>query len=144
MGLAADCPRPRRDPGFEPGEPFAAACKRVSGRLLQVCVVLLGFGMGFAALIFQSCSKRERTELEIQAAKVPWFIALFLLANVLRSYVPSVALIAPWFAHLTIIGLTLTLFLIGAGLSVRGLRSVGWRPLLQGLLLGSSSASPHS
>jgi uncharacterized membrane protein YadS len=58
-----------------------------------------------------------------------------LLANALRSYVPRVTLIAPWLAHLAIIGLTLTLFLIGASLSVTLLRSVGWRPLLQGLLL---------
>jgi uncharacterized membrane protein YadS len=57
------------------------------------------------------------------------------VASVLRSYVPSVTLIAPRLAHLAIIGLTLTLFLIGAGLSVRHLRRVGWRPLLQGLLL---------
>jgi uncharacterized membrane protein YadS len=32
-------------------------------------------------------------------------------------------------------GLTLTLFLIGAGLSAKTLRAVGWRPLLQGVLL---------
>jgi uncharacterized membrane protein YadS len=32
-------------------------------------------------------------------------------------------------------GLTLTLFLIGAGLSAKTLRAVGWRPFLQGVLL---------
>ncbi|MBV8142172.1 MAG: putative sulfate exporter family transporter, partial [Verrucomicrobia bacterium] len=32
-------------------------------------------------------------------------------------------------------GLTLTLFLIGAGLSAETLRVVGWRPFLQGGLL---------
>jgi uncharacterized membrane protein YadS len=31
-------------------------------------------------------------------------------------------------------GLTLTLFLIGAGLSTKTLRAVGWRPFLQGVL----------
>jgi len=30
-------------------------------------------------------------------------------------------------------GLTLTLFLIGASLSWQTIRSVGWRPMLQGL-----------
>ncbi len=32
-------------------------------------------------------------------------------------------------------GLTLTLFLIGAGLSQRMLRAVGWKPMLQGVVL---------
>jgi hypothetical protein len=32
-------------------------------------------------------------------------------------------------------GLTLTLFLIGAGLSATTPRAVGWRPFLQGALL---------
>jgi uncharacterized membrane protein YadS len=69
--------------------------------------------------------------------KVPWFIALFLLASVLRSYVPAVTAIAPNLARFAIVGLTVTLFLIGAGLSVKSLRSVDWQPLLQGLLLWS-------
>ena len=37
--------------------------------------------------------------------------------------------------HLGIIGLTVTLFLIGTGLSKETLREVGVRPLLQGILL---------
>ena len=41
------------------------------------------------------------------------------------------ALTTAWKA---IVGLTLTLFLIDAGLSARTLRIVGWRPLLQGVL----------
>ena len=32
-------------------------------------------------------------------------------------------------------GLTVTLFLIGCGLSRRALQSVGWKPMLQGILL---------
>jgi Kef-type K+ transport system membrane component KefB len=32
------------------------------------------------------------------------------------------------------LGLTLTLFLIGAGLSIDTLRSVGWRPVVQGVV----------
>ena len=67
--------------------------------------------------------------------KVPWFVGFFLLASVLRSYVPGVAAAAPALLHTATIGLTLTLFLIGAGLSARTLRQVGWRPLLQGVLL---------
>lgn len=67
--------------------------------------------------------------------KVPWFVGFFLLASVLRSYVPGVASAAPALAHAATVGLTFTLFLIGAGLSAKTLRMVGWRPLFQGLLL---------
>ena len=67
--------------------------------------------------------------------KVPWFVGFFLLASVLRSYVPGVAAAAPALSHTATVGLTLTLFLIGAGLAARTLRTVGWRPLLQGVVL---------
>ncbi len=65
---------------------------------------------------------------------MPWFVGFFLLASVLRSSVPGVAA-APALAHTATVGLTQTLLLIGAGLSARTLRQVGWRPLLQGVLL---------
>ena len=67
--------------------------------------------------------------------QVPWFIGLFLLASVARSFVPGMAGIAPVLGHLATTGLTLTLFLIGAGLSTKMLCAVGWRPFLQGVLL---------
>ena len=74
--------------------------------------------------------------LEKPKVAVPWFVGFFLLASVLRSYVPGVAAGRPGtLAHAATIGLTLTLFLIGAGLSAQTLRSVGWRPLLQGVVL---------
>jgi uncharacterized membrane protein YadS len=49
--------------------------------------------------------------------------------------VPGMAGIAPALGHVATTGLTLTLFLIGAGLSAKTLRTVGWRPFLQGVLL---------
>lgn len=67
--------------------------------------------------------------------QVPWFIGLFLLASVARTFVPMVA---SWSSLLTPIsetGLQLTLFLIGAGLSQRMLKAVGWKPMIQGLVL---------
>jgi uncharacterized membrane protein YadS len=67
--------------------------------------------------------------------QVPWFIGLFLLASVARSFVPGMSGIAPALGHVATTGLTLTLFLIGAGLSTKTLRAVGWRPFLQGVLL---------
>jgi hypothetical protein len=54
---------------------------------------------------------------------------------------PGVEGIAPAQGHVATTGLTLTLFLIGAGLSAQTLRAVGWRPFLQGVLLWLSLAS---
>jgi uncharacterized membrane protein YadS len=67
--------------------------------------------------------------------QVPWFIGLFLLASVARSFVPGVAGAAPALSHLATVGLTLTLFLIGAGISRKTLKTVGWKPMAQGVLL---------
>jgi uncharacterized integral membrane protein (TIGR00698 family) len=67
--------------------------------------------------------------------QIPWFIGLFLLASAARTFFPVVASAAPTISHLATIGLTLTLFLIGAGISSQTLKSVGWKPLAQGLLL---------
>lgn len=65
----------------------------------------------------------------------PWFILFFLLAAVLRSYVPLLAPVYPWLAKAGKVGLTITLFLIGTGMSKASLKAVGVRPLLHGVLL---------
>ena len=65
----------------------------------------------------------------------PWFILFFLAAAMLRTYVPTLAPIYPWLSQAGHIGLTVTLFLIGTGMSRAGLRQVGARPLVQGVLL---------
>jgi uncharacterized integral membrane protein (TIGR00698 family) len=65
----------------------------------------------------------------------PWFILFFLVAAVLRSYVPTLAPIYPWLSQAGHIGLTVTLFLIGTGMSRSSLRQVGVRPLVLGVLL---------
>jgi uncharacterized membrane protein YadS len=65
----------------------------------------------------------------------PWFILLFCLAAVANSYMPAFQPVYPALKHLGVIGLTVTLYLIGTGLSMRTLREVGVRPLLQGVLL---------
>lgn len=67
--------------------------------------------------------------------QIPWFIGLFLLASICRSMIPAVANAAPTLTHIATAGLTLTLFLVGAGLSVRTLRAVGWKALVQGMAL---------
>lgn len=66
---------------------------------------------------------------------VPYFIGLFILALVANTYIPAVEAISSYLIIVAKAGLTLTLFLIGAGLSRKVLSSVGLRPLLQGVLL---------
>ncbi len=67
--------------------------------------------------------------------KIPYFIGLFILAMLLNSYVPHIAFFAPSITGIAKIGLTITLFLIGATLNSNALKSVGVRPLLQGVFL---------
>jgi uncharacterized integral membrane protein (TIGR00698 family) len=65
----------------------------------------------------------------------PWFIGYFCLAAVANSYMPVPAHIFQTLAHLGTVGLTVTLYLIGTGISRQTLKQVGVRPLAQGLLL---------
>jgi len=65
----------------------------------------------------------------------PWFILFFCLAAVANTYLPIFQPLYPELKHLGIIGLTVTLFLIGTSLSMKTLREVGPRPMLQGVLL---------
>ena len=68
---------------------------------------------------------------------MPWFILLFVLASVVRTYAPSVVPPSFWesLVNLAKAGMTLTLFLIGASLSRATLKAVGVRPMLQGVIL---------
>ena len=65
----------------------------------------------------------------------PWFIALFCLAAVFNTYISAGAAVYPWISKAARIGMTVTLFLIGSGISIATLKQVGPRPLLQGILL---------
>jgi uncharacterized integral membrane protein (TIGR00698 family) len=67
--------------------------------------------------------------------QLPWFILFFLLAAVANTYLPAQHSATKTFFTLGRFGLTATLFLIGTGISRSTLKEVGWRPLLQGVLL---------
>lgn len=67
--------------------------------------------------------------------QLPWFILFFCLAAVANTYLPVFGPAYPALSRLGKIGLTVTLYLIGTGLSKQTLRQVGVRPLLQGVLL---------
>lgn len=67
--------------------------------------------------------------------KIPYFIGLFILAMLINTYIPQVSAYSPSIVAVAKVGLTLTLFLIGSGLNINTLRSVGFKPLFQGILL---------
>ena len=66
---------------------------------------------------------------------IPWFIFIFVLAMVVNTYVP----LPEWFVSAMVWiakrGMVVTLFLIGASLSLASIKSVGIRPLLQAVVL---------
>jgi uncharacterized integral membrane protein (TIGR00698 family) len=66
---------------------------------------------------------------------IPWFIGYYVVASVLRTYGVVPVAICDDIAMLARIGLTVTLFLIGAGLSRKAIAAVGARPLILGVLL---------
>jgi len=67
--------------------------------------------------------------------KIPYFIGLFVLAMIANTYIPLVQEYSSYLTGIAKSGLTLTLFLIGCGLSRKVLLSVGYKPLLQGIVL---------
>ncbi|GAA4459722.1 putative sulfate exporter family transporter [Nemorincola caseinilytica] len=87
--------------------------------------------------------------------KIPYFILWFIVAILVSTYLPRlVPALNDTFADKTIFqhlytlgrkGLVITLFLIGSGLSLKTIRQVGFRPVLQGvilwILIGSISLS---
>ena len=77
--------------------------------------------------------------------KIPYFIFYFIIAILVATYLPAYI---PFFKteieHYTLFqwaamfgkkGLVVTLFLIGSGLSLKTIQVVGWRPIVQGVLL---------
>lgn len=66
---------------------------------------------------------------------IPYFIGLFVLAMIISSNVPQLQTVAPYIVKIAKIGFTVTLFLIGSGLSPKAIKAVGAKPLLQGLVL---------
>jgi uncharacterized integral membrane protein (TIGR00698 family) len=67
--------------------------------------------------------------------QLPWFILLFCFAAVANTYLPIFGPEYGILSKLGRIGLTITLFLIGTGISRSTIKQVGTRPLLQGVVL---------
>ncbi len=67
--------------------------------------------------------------------KIPWFILFFILAMVANTIFELPDAITSFIVALSKKGMTITLFLIGSGLSLKVLKSVGMRPLFLGIVL---------
>ena len=74
-----------------------------------------------------------------QKISIPWFILFFVLAMIFNTYVLSTTEVGTTIGHyindFARKSLTITLFFIGASLSSDVLKSVGIKPLIQGMLL---------
>ncbi len=90
-------------------------------RALWIIPVALG-----TALFFKNPSKK---------IKIPYFIGWYIVAMCINTYVPEVKVVAPFIVTVAKVGLTITLFLIGAGLSRKNIKAVGLKPFVQGIVL---------
>jgi uncharacterized integral membrane protein (TIGR00698 family) len=71
-----------------------------------------------------------------QKVSIPWFILYFVLAMIVNTYLlTDYPQIGSFINSLARKSLTVTMFFIGASLSVSVLRAVGVKPLIQGVLL---------
>ena len=108
-----------------------AAAKYGMGALAVGTTVKLARALWIVPLTLATAAIKRR-EAKMQW---PWFILFFFLAAVINTYLPAGQAIYPVLTRLARTGLTLTLFLIGSGISKATLRKVGVRPLLLGVIL---------
>ncbi|MEG2613476.1 MAG: putative sulfate exporter family transporter, partial [Alistipes sp.] len=66
---------------------------------------------------------------------IPWFILLFVLAMIANTYLPLGETFLNGISVVSHKCLSLTLFLIGTGLSIKAIREVGVRPVVLGVAL---------
>ena len=79
------------------------------------------------SIIFRSDGKK---------ISIPWFILFFIVAMLINTYLlADYPEIGKFIAGIARKGLIITMFFIGASLSIDVIKSVGIRPLLQGILL---------
>lgn len=70
-----------------------------------------------------------------KSVKIPYFIFLFIVAIILNSYLPIPEFLTHGITNVSKSLLVLTLFLIGAGLSLEKIKSAGWKPMILGFSL---------
>jgi uncharacterized integral membrane protein (TIGR00698 family) len=111
----------------------AAALGEATVLKLARALWIVPLTIGAAALVHRPAAAGEP---DARRRAVPWFIAAFLLAALARSVLPdSAAPALDAVAQGARKALALTLFLIGLGITRGTIASVGFRPMLQGILL---------
>ncbi|WBL23958.1 YeiH family protein [Zunongwangia sp. HRR-M8] len=71
----------------------------------------------------------------LKKIKIPYFIGLFILAILVNTYIPNIAILSPKIVSISKIGLTLVLFLIGSGLHYKSFKRVGVRPVFLAIII---------
>ena len=103
--------------------------------LAEATVLKLARAMWIVPLVvgFRFFARRE----EGRAGRITWplFVVLFVLAAGLRTVLPGLEEVFNMLSAAARRGLVLVLFLIGSGLGMPMLRSLGWRPLVHAALL---------
>ncbi|MEG1511094.1 MAG: putative sulfate exporter family transporter [Bacteroidales bacterium] len=79
--------------------------------------------------------KMNRANSESTKISVPWFIFLFILAMIINTYVNIPAWVLSAIKVASHKALSVTLFLIGCGLSLTAIKQVGVKPVLLGVIL---------
>ncbi len=118
------------------------AAKQYSANALQIATTikleraLWIIPISLATAYFQ---KKKHIESNLKI-KIPYFIFLFILAIIINTYFPITYQLSGHTPYELLYmfgkkGLVVTLFLIGSGLSIKNIKSVGFKPILQGVLL---------
>ncbi len=81
----------------------------------------------FSIIVF---TKNKNSKIQI-----PWFIAGYIIAMLIATYIPSISTISLFTASIAKRLLTLTLFFIGAGITKNNLKKVGLKPIILGVSL---------
>ncbi len=85
--------------------------------------------------IFIFARQNRNQEGEKTKINIPWFIFLFILAMVINTYISLPEGLLEVIKVASHKALSVTLFLIGCGLSVASIKKVGFKPVLLGVIL---------
>ncbi|MCU1286641.1 MAG: hypothetical protein JWO13_2991 [Acidobacteriales bacterium] len=103
--------------------------------LAVATTVKLARALWIVPVTLGTAALREKKDVGSAAVQWPWFILFFLAAAVMNTYVAPGNAGYTLASRLARTGLTVTLFLIGTGISRASLKQVGVRPLAQGIAL---------
>ncbi|MFY7998072.1 MAG: YeiH family protein [Candidatus Kapaibacteriota bacterium] len=111
-------------------EALATATAVKLSRALWIVPIALG-----AAFWMKRKRSFNTTNAPAKAVNLPYFVLFFIIASLINTFVPGASNLGVWLVPVAKTGLTLTLFLIGTGLSREMLASVGIKPMIQGVVL---------